>query len=259
MIICPLCECKVEKLHKRSHIIPEWMYKDVYDKNNKMINVDINRMSKSKKQKGYYDEIICTACEEKSQKYDHYASLILTERSKQSPEYLAIDRKINKQPVRKELHSYSHWKNIEFHKLQKFVFICLLRTHLSMKKKGEYLLVDRHYKKIREIYMSSTISDDKSYPIIIVKYLDEDGFKDIIHLPYIDKKDGHFLIDFGGGGYLFNIYVSNHPKPDDITNLCLIENGSVYLVHDYIEQLGVLKGVSSKVIEIGKKYSGNNK
>ncbi|MDZ4184599.1 MAG: hypothetical protein U1D97_06425, partial [Desulfuromonadales bacterium] len=87
---CPLCEKNVNTLHRRSHLLPEWMYREVYDSRHKMINVKIDKRHINKIQKGYYETIICETCEIESQVYDRYGSLILGNRNNETPEVASI-------------------------------------------------------------------------------------------------------------------------------------------------------------------------
>ena len=70
MLVCPLCNKQVPSLHKKSHLIPEWMFKDVYDSSHKLTNIDLNKEKVKKIQKGFYDSIICSECEKESGIYD---------------------------------------------------------------------------------------------------------------------------------------------------------------------------------------------
>ena len=250
---CPLCDDEVDRFHKRSHLLPEWMYKDCYSNKHKLINLYVKKKIVIKRQKGLYDEIICSKCEIESQRYDHYASLVLTERSATSPEYLSVDRKIYEDFTHGRANIFSQWKNVNFQKLQKFFFACILRTHISEKKKGKYLLIDRHFSKIRKLYNSKIIVDDMSYPILIAKYLDKDARKNIITFPYIKKVSGHHLVEFAGAGFFFWIYVSNHYKPDYVYSSRLQQNGSISVIHEYVENCGTFKGIIPTIIDLAHR------
>ena len=254
MKTCPLCLNRVEKLHKRSHLLPEWMYKDVYDERHKLVNVDFKNEYVKKEQKGIHDEIICPTCESESQQYDRYASLILTKRSPTSIEYSSITRIQNERVHNGELCKYSHWKNINFHKFQKFVYICILRTHFSNSKNGKPLLIEKHFQKIRNLYLSNQSNDDKSYPIITLNYLNNNGFEDIVLLPFANKKYGHFTIELAGCGYNFEVYVSSHRNPKFVNSLRLMENGSMYIIHDYMENTGTFRNTKTGVVNIADKF-----
>lgn len=254
MKTCPLCSKAVEKLHNRSHLLPEWMYKDMYNDRHKLVNVDIKNEKVKKEQKGLYDEIICSGCESRSQQYDRYASLILTSRSPNSIEYNSIDRIYKEREYKGALHKFSHWKNINFLSFQKFIYICVLRTHFSNLKKGKPLLIKKHFQKIKELYLSEQIIDDISYPIISLNYLNKDGFENIVVLPFANRKDGHFFIELSGCGYSFLVYVSSHKRPRYVNNLRLMENGSLYFIQDYIENTGTFKNAKPCVRAIANKY-----
>ena len=90
MLNCPLCNNEVQNFHKRSHLLPEWMYTDCYDEKHKVIEVSRVKEKVTKRQKGVYDAFICEDCEKETQLYDHYASLVLTKRSPNSIEHKSI-------------------------------------------------------------------------------------------------------------------------------------------------------------------------
>ena len=131
MLICPLCEKHVQEFHKRSHLLPEWMYSDCYDDRHKVLEVSRAKEKATKRQKGIYSEFICKECEKETQKYDHYASLILTNRSPESPEFRSVKRKHFKERDENEILEFERWENIEFKKFQKFVLSTILRTQFS--------------------------------------------------------------------------------------------------------------------------------
>ena len=174
-----------------------------------MDNLNLSNLTISKAQKGMYKSIICPECEKETQKYDNYASLILTERSPKSPEYLAVKRSYDEPLYNGTLLKISHWENFNFLKFQKFVFATVLRFHLAEKQSGLFLLIDKHFKKMLSIYKQHEAIDDESYPITVVKFLEGDAWKPCVVLPRINKKDGHHIIEFSGGGYHFNIFVSS--------------------------------------------------
>jgi len=253
MYKCPLCSTTVDVLHKKSHLIPEWMYKETYDKNHKMVGVELSKEKAKKRQNGFYDQIICKKCETDSQVFDHYASLVLTQRSISSSAYKSVDRKNHHVNSKWEKHHYSIWENLNFLKVQKFVFACLIRTHFSMKRRGKYLLVEKHFQKILELYKNAETLDDISYPIMVMKYSNIDGIENITYLPFINKKDGHFVIEFASGGYFFWVYVSSHQKPRFVNSLRLKDNGNLYILHSTVEETGTYKKVLPKLSEIAEK------
>ncbi|MCG8688469.1 MAG: hypothetical protein MI892_26605 [Desulfobacterales bacterium] len=252
MKICPLCSSEVEEFHKKSHLIPEWMYKGMYNDRHKIVDIRLHENRASKKQKGYYDEIICESCEKESQKYDHYSSLILTDRSPNSSEYKAIKRQLVNSIGGYEIKETLLLHNVDFLKFQKFVFICILRSHFAELKNGKYLLIDKHFNKILNLYQSNQI-DDSSYPIMVVKYKNDDGWQKMITLPHVDKKNGHHIIEFSGGGFFFWVFVSSHKKPSYVDTISLKQNGFMCLLQEYVEDCGTFKSVLPSLQKIARE------
>lgn len=255
MITCPLCNESVDTLHKKSHLLPEWMYTDYYDEKHKLIKVDIKKEKVNKKQKGEYTpNIICEDCEKESQVYDRYGSLVLTARSPEAPEHKALVRESFKFNKDGEIHNVHRLKNLDFGQLQRFVFACVLRTHLSEKLKGDYLLFDKHFDKLLSIYKDTAIIDDSSYPIMIGRYPDDDKFRDHIYLPFKTKKSGHHAVEFSGAGYFFWVFVSSHKKPTYVNNLSLKQDGYLHINEIYFKDCGTFKSMESSLNLLAKKY-----
>ena len=194
MLTCPLCNKEVTEFHKRSHILPEWMYTEIYDKNHKALEVSKLKEKVTKRQKGYYGQFICKDCEIESQKYYHYASLILTNRSPNNPENKLISKEHFEYQDSDGNNEYEEWKNIDFKKLQRFVLAGILRTQLAGQMKG-LTLNKKHFEKLIALYHSDSM-DDSSYPIVIVKNPDNDKFRNQVIIPYIKKQRGHHIIEF---------------------------------------------------------------
>ena len=72
--------------------------------------------------------------------------------------------------------------------------------------------------------------DDISYPIVVNKIPENDGFRNQVILPYIKKQEGHHIIEFLGAGFFFNVYVSSHRKPQYVNSLSLKNDGSLFLL-----------------------------
>ncbi|MBN1694404.1 hypothetical protein JW879_03275 [candidate division WOR-3 bacterium] len=229
------------------------MYEKCYYNSHKLLSANLKSGYIREIQKGFYDQIICPGCESESQIYDRYASLILYQ--KKSSVYKKIKRKTNKKNMNGIILNYSFWENIDFLKFQKFVFACVLRMHLSERKRKKSLFSEKHFKIMRKIYKSDTIIDDEIYPIIVKKSPDDDEYLNRVVLPYQRKIRGHNVIEFYGAGYTFWVFVSNHKKPDFVELLCLKKKGDLYLSINYFEDTGTFKALlNSNFKKDFKKY-----
>ncbi|MBN1472050.1 MAG: hypothetical protein JW925_09730 [Syntrophaceae bacterium] len=252
MLTCPLCNEEVAEFHKRSHILPEWMYTKIYNKNHKALEVSKLKKKVTKRQKGYYGQFICKNCESESQNYDHYASLILTNRSPNSPEHKLISKDHFEYQDDGEKYEYEEWKNIDFKKFQRFVLACVLRTQLAGQMKG-LTLNQKHFEKILALYHSDSM-DDISYPIVVIKNPDNDEFRNQVIIPFIKKQRGHHIIEFAGTGFIFNVYVSSHNKLDYVNAFRLKNDGSMVLIIMMFKQTGLFWN-TQRIVKAAKKVS----
>jgi len=55
--------CNKQPAVKKSHIIPEFMYKPVYDENHKLVVASKELKELGERQKGYYEPLLCVDCE----------------------------------------------------------------------------------------------------------------------------------------------------------------------------------------------------
>src|ERR1700728_4021803 len=92
MLICPVCKQQVEKFHPKSHIIPEWAYKDLYDETHRVAAMDLKDVSDEPEQKGRYETYWCDECEKKSGVYDKYAGILLGGRNPNSKDNLSVTK-----------------------------------------------------------------------------------------------------------------------------------------------------------------------
>ncbi|MFC1890859.1 hypothetical protein ACFLZT_00530 [Thermodesulfobacteriota bacterium] len=251
-LTCPLCNKKVTEFHKRSHLLPEWMYTEIYNEKHKVLEISKRKQKVTKRQKGYYGQFICKACEIKTQKYDHYGSLILTNRSPNNPEHKLISREHFEFPIDGEKTEYEEWKNIDFKKFQRFVLACILRTQLAGQMKG-ISLNKKHFEKLISLYHGGA-TDDISYPIVVIKNPDNDKFRNQVIIPYIKKQRGHHIIEFAGTGFIFNVYVSNHKKPNYINAFRLKNDGSMQLIIILFKQTGLFWN-TQRMVKAAKRVS----
>lgn len=254
MLTCPLCERLVREFHKRSHILPEWMYTDCYDDRHKVLEMSRAKKKITKKQKGVYAEFICRKCEKETQKDDHYASLILTDRSPESPEYRSVKRKRFKEQYENEILEFERWENVEFKKLQKFVLSGILRTHFSRKVAEYSLLNPLHLNRMLAVYRDDSINDDSSYPIMVIKIPEKDILRNQVVLPYIKRHEGHRIVEFTGAGFLFNVYMSSHKKPQFVNSLRLKSDGSMFLISMFFRETGLFKNTKRLIKTVSSAY-----
>ena len=120
-IDCPLCGNAVAALHPRSHIVPEWAYKALYDETNTAVALDLPKTKRFKKQGGYYGRIQCGGCEKYSQLFDAYAALILGKRSPDAKALWEVNVRAFSEEHKGVTLEWLQYRGLKFHLLQRFV------------------------------------------------------------------------------------------------------------------------------------------
>src|SRR6266849_5839504 len=81
--ICKLC--REDKPLCSSHIIPEFLYRPLYDDNHRAIEVSLIPKKAHLLQKGYREPLLCFECEQRINKYEVYFRDIWYEKKKLPP------------------------------------------------------------------------------------------------------------------------------------------------------------------------------
>ena len=114
--------------------------------------------------------------------------------------------------------------------------------------------MEKHFQKMRELYSNPHCTDDVSFPVMIVKFDDVDSTKNLIYLPFRNKIDGHTVIEFAGGGYMFRVFVSSHRKPSHVTEIMLKASGNLYMLHFSLKNVGTFKATLPLLVDLAKKF-----
>ncbi len=118
MPACPFCQKDVKQFHRRSHLVPEWMYAGYYDKNHRILEVSRIEKKAFARQKGVYGSFICEDCERTTQLYDRYASLVLADRSPESGASKAVRKRYRREMYEGKLLEFAKWEGLDFGRFQ---------------------------------------------------------------------------------------------------------------------------------------------
>lgn len=207
MKTCPICEQKIKNFHKNSHVMPKWIFKDIYDEKHIAMQITIEqnpKKSDTKKIQGpSKGEFFCEDCEKETGEYDRYgASLFDHHSQKNFPKTIKIECK------KEDGTNCYYWSGVDFLKLQKFVYSIFLKQHLYIKNKnGLGIFQNEDFVTLRSLYLhSSKILNDTAYPILIFKTISNQqqkiSYHEIITCPDVEKDS---LASFSCLGYFFLI------------------------------------------------------
>lgn len=248
-----MCSQVVASFHRRSHVLPDWMFKKSYSKDHKLIHIDMNKLTAAKKQSATHGSFWCENCETQSSRFDTYSSLILTDDSPKSSERLSITKKLLK-PWDKNNPGIELWSGVDFKRFQSFVFACVIRGELFARSEGRSIVEAKHFTSIHSKYSNAAEIDDKTYPILVSRSPDDDERQQWGFLPHKTKLFNHDGVMFRGGGYQVQIYTSDLAIPRDVTIGSLNQHGEMPVIVDYYKNTGSHKKSLDRLAVVTKNY-----
>jgi hypothetical protein len=225
---CKLCLSENIEL-RNSHIIPEFMYQNLYDKNPKRFFVlKIQETEKSKKieQKGIREKILCDSCENKFSKFEGYAAKTIYAKNFDNEVIL----KFAEQNPEETSFLY-HYENFDYTLFKLFLMSLLWRFLVSEKYETPY--AGSHTENLRLALLDKNPLRDYQYGCLIQSILYKKGnlAKGFILNPYHtqigDINFLHILID----GFLYSFCINaNNTLSSDITDFFLKETGEMKIL-----------------------------
>jgi len=224
---CSLCN-KEKKLIRTSHIIPDFMYKGIYDEKHKLLPGQTKTIKNEKliSSAPYDQQILCQVCDnELIGQYETYASKAL------------YGEKLNviEQPIIERVKSNDGLEslkvsNISYTKFKLFILTILWRSSISKHSFFKEVNLGKYSEDFRNMIINGDASDDTKYQsgMIIVEERKDILTKVVFEPRQIKKTNGSFYLYFINGVYYY-INVSNK-KPPEIIDLARIkENNSIII------------------------------
>jgi len=232
MGICKLCN--EEKKLIKSHIIPDFMYKDLYDENHKLNKFSPDLLASGKKKKerpslGEYESgLLCEKCDNVViGKYEYYASKTLYGGKLPINESPVFKNYINLQDV-----EFIHCKNINYNKFKLFLLSILWRASISKRNLFSDVYLGIHEDTIRKMIFLNNPKNIDEYPVLLLTYLnDETVYKNIIVQPRIIKEDGRTMYAFIIAGVVYVFHISRNNIPEIFINSTINSNNEMKILH----------------------------
>lgn len=232
-MICKLC--RLEKPLIKAHIIPEFMYADLYNEQHRFFEFSIEEIRNGKTLKpfiqiGEFDkEILCAECDnERLGSLEKYAQKLLFGKN------LLPEETPNCKNYEVGGYELSECTNIDYTKTKLFLLSILWRSHLTKRPKFSSIDLGPHADKIRDMIWNSNPGSFLDYPITITSFLRADyHYKDLILMPRrMKSKNGinSYIFSIGSFQFIFYINSSQHKMPEFIEELALKED-SLKTVH----------------------------
>lgn len=227
IMICQLCG--LEKPLIKAHIIPEFMYADLYNDQHRFYKFSIDEIRDGKNLKpfvqiGEFDKnILCAECDnERLGSLEKYAQKLLFGQN------LNADETPNCTNYDLDGYEFTECTNIDYKKFKLFLLSILWRAHITNRLKFSSINLGPHSDKIKNMIWDSNPGDYSDYPITITSFVRADyDYKDLILEPRrIKSKSGlnSYIFSIGSFQFMFYVNSSDHKLPEFINHFALKED-----------------------------------
>ena len=213
MQTCNLCRQK-KTLIKRSHIIPDFMYKGLFDEKHKLIlqpfrQGTIEKWEIKKPSDGEYEGgLLCAECDNiLLGHYEDYASRAIYGGQLFADECPVFQKCISQNGI-----GFIKCEKLNYHKYKLFLLSILWRASISKRPFfNEIKLEPTHEEEIRNMLHSKNAGDVSKYPIFIMSYANNFNLpRQLIAQPrQILVTDDLQSYSFMINGYFYFFYVNN--------------------------------------------------
>lgn len=227
--------CLKEKDLRNSHIIPEFLYKTLYDEKHRLFEISTNENKSSKLlQRGVREKLLCGECEEIFSKNERYASLVLNGRN----ELLVIPEP----PV-------VHFKNIDYTKFKLFALSILWRAGVASKEVFGRVQLGRHENSLRELLLDGLPGDEAQYPFVLMPVIHEGEVVESLIVPPEKTRVGeHNAYLFIFGGIAWTYIVTSHAPPKVILDASLDYSGQLTMLPKQLSDIKYIVNYAQKLV-----------
>lgn len=208
--LCKLCG-KLAEL-RRSHILPEFLFKPLYDEVHRYHVLNSRPDIKAKfAQKGISEQLLCDSCEGAISKYEAYAASVMG-----GDEGIRLN-----------------WNNgaievsgLEYHRFKLFLISILWRASVSNLDFFKMVQLGPHAEKLRLMLLAGEAGEPDRYGCMIFPVRHgEDQLPDLMVSPEPIKIGGRWWQRFIFSGAAWVFYCDSRPAPDFTQGLLLNRSG----------------------------------
>lgn len=231
--ICRLCK-KTAKL-ANSHIIPEFVFRTLYDKKHRFRSAQLDERKWEWEQKGYREPMLCDNCEQKFSIWEHYAS----EQFFNKPLPTPISQGNSKAII---------LNGLNYQKLKLFLLSILWRAGVTTHVYYKHVQLGHiHEERLRQMLLSENPGSAEDYACFICTInLDGNKFRDFFVEPTPSRVESHRCYRFVFSGFIFYYHVTSHRLPDSTRRLTLQLNGKLTISETELAEHPFLRDTFNK-------------
>lgn len=225
-MICALCGR--DKELRGSHIIPEFVYRQLYDSKHRFHILSTgDKHTRTFEQKGVREELLCERCEQKFSVHERYARGVLLGGT---------------EIVVRHRGEYLELSGLDYKKFKLFQLSILWRAGVAKHPMFSRVKLGPHEQKLRQMLNEDNPGRPDQYCCVVIGLRSEEE----IQMGFIDQPtrlriDGHTVYRFIFAGFMWVYFVSSHAVPGMFRHVVLNEKGEMKVSIGRFEDLGYLR------------------
>ncbi len=233
--ICKLCGLNSKFV--KSHIIPEWAYKPMYDKEHKVLRVSSSHRSPvGRKYSGEWDRFLCQKCEDTFKDLDDYARAII---------YSTPTGKTFGIMVEPATHGMNVL-NIDYKRLKLYQLSILWKASACNREFYKNVNLGEHENTIKNMLIEKNPGKSDAFGCImtVVKHNENGVFDHVIDMPKQCNIDGWDIIRFFYAGTIWLYVISANTDRFPFKKYFVHPNAPLHiLLRDLKKTSGLMKNI----------------
>ncbi|MFT6908212.1 MAG: hypothetical protein ACJAS1_004906 [Oleiphilaceae bacterium] len=237
LVTCKLC--KKEKDLMKSHIIPEFIYKSLYDEKHRFHEISADKNKKNGLlQKGVREHLLCNDCEHHFSKYETYASLVLNG---------GYSLKVRNEG------RLIHLEGVEYSKFKLFALSILWRAGVSNLGLFSQVKLGLHEEILRKMLLNNDPGEEHIYPFILSPIVQENSVQEaLIVQPTWTRLGNHYAYRFVFGGMAWVFVVSSHRAPKEVIVASISKEGKITMLPWALSDMKFIVHMAQELTASGK-------
>ena len=242
---CALCLYEVRL--QRSHIIPEFLYKRMYDDKHRFhILSAVKELDDKMAQKGFRENLLCEKCETKLSRWEDYACKAI---------YGGKELTIEK------IGRVIEVRDVDYAKMKLFQLSILWRAGVSKLEFFKRVDLGIHEERLRQMLLLEQPGQDYEYGCLVFGLTDYEGntASELIVQPNPVRMGSHNGYRFVFGGFSWNYVVTSHRPKEPFTIGFLTTSGIMRFIRknifeaDFMREFGEQRSLQRKV-KVGRGF-----
>lgn len=227
---CKLCQQEMEL--RQSHILPEFLYQNLYDPQPKRfytltVNLDNAEDSKKKiEQKGIREPLFCDTCEGLLSKYENYAAETIYAKNNGNKAYI-INRS-QTPDLQYFLYDYAGFSYKEF----KIFLLSILYRIIICKTFNTPNISDGIEERLRQAIHNETPLDFDDFGCLmqVIKYKKEHIAGGFILDPFLTENDNSKVLNILIDGFMYSFYLNSKNLSEEKKTFFLRQDGTMKIL-----------------------------